>query len=114
LLLRVARGYCSARGEVVRQVQLNLRADGISIGVHKYRVEQQWKDAFESLEAFPEVQEIQLQRVKKYWDIAARDSDRFKLETELGIALGFNIAGQNGGIDFKHGEEIHWEIERRY
>jgi hypothetical protein len=79
-------------------------ADSISIGVKKYRVEQQWEDAFELLGSFFQVQEIQLKRVNKYWDIALRDTERFQLETEMGAALCFDIAVQNGGIDFSHEE----------
>jgi hypothetical protein len=75
-------------------------ANSISIGTKKYRVEQTWEDAFEKLGTFPEVQAVQLQRVNNYWDIAVRDSERFRLETEMGIALCFDIAVQNGGIDF--------------
>lgn len=75
-------------------------AESISIGTQKYRVEQPWEDAFEKLGTFPEVQAVQLQRVTKYWNIAVRDSERFRLETEMGIALCFDIAVQNGGIDF--------------
>lgn len=75
-------------------------ADSISIGSKKYRVEQQWEQAFATLGAFPEVQAIQLQRVNKYWDIAGRDAGRFGLETEMGLSLCFDIAVQNGGIDF--------------
>ena len=74
-------------------------ADGISIGSSKYRVEERWGQAFAALGTFPEVQAIQLRRVKKYWDIAVRDAERFGLETELGISLCFDIAVQNGGID---------------
>ncbi len=80
-------------------------ANSISIGVKKYRVEQPWEDAFEMLGSFSEVQEIQLQRVNKYWQIAVRDSERFQLETEMGIALCFDIAVQNGGIDHSHEEQ---------
>lgn len=87
-----------------RQAQIDW-ANDISIGVNKYRLEQKWEDAFERLGEFPEVQEIQLQRVKKYWDIALRDSERFELETEMGIALCFDIAVQNGGIDFSREEQ---------
>jgi hypothetical protein len=45
------------------------------------------------------VQAIQLEHVGRYWRIAARDVDRFGLTTEIGVALCFDIAVQNGGID---------------
>jgi hypothetical protein len=79
-------------------------ADGISIGSEKYRVEQRWEEAFATLGAFPEVQAVQLERVTKYWDMALRDAERFGLEMEMGLSLCFDIAVQNGGIDFD-GEE---------
>ena len=79
-------------------------ADSLSLGSQKYRIEQPWEEAFETLGAFPEVQAIQLQRVDKYWNIATRDAGRFGLETEMGVALCFDIAVQNGGIDSKNEE----------
>jgi len=49
--------------------------------------------------AEPDVQTIQLRRVNKYWDIAQSDTSRFQLQTEAGVALCFDVAVQNGGID---------------
>ena len=108
------QAFGSLKSELIAIFQKNRQrqidwANDISIGVNKYRVEHQWENAFELLGSFPEVQEIQLKRVEKYWDIAVRDSERFRLKTELGIALCFDIAVQNGGIDFSH--EQH-RIER--
>jgi len=74
-------------------------ANGISIGSGKYRVERPWEKAFKTLGSFPDVQAVQLQRVRRYWDIALRDAERFGLTTERGIALCFDIAVQNGGIE---------------
>jgi len=84
-------------------------ANGISLGSSRYKVEPAWERAFATFGGFPEVQEIQLQRVNKYWDIARRDAQRFQLATEMGLALCFDIAVQNGGIDFD--VEQRW-IER--
>ena len=81
-----------------RNAQLDW-ANSISIGSNKYRVERPWEKAFDTLGTFPEVQAIQLRRVNKYWEIALRDADRFELKTERGIALCFDIAVQNGGVD---------------
>jgi hypothetical protein len=75
-------------------------ANRISMGSQKYRVESGWEKAFATFGTFPEVQAIQLQRVNKYWDIAVRDAGRFGIETEMGVSLCFDIAVQNGGIDF--------------
>jgi hypothetical protein len=86
-----------------RQEQIDW-ADGISLGSSKYRVEPLWEAAFAKLGSFPEVQAIQLERVQKYWKIAVRDAARFALASEMGIGLCFDVAVQNGGVDFD-GEE---------
>ena len=75
-------------------------ANRISIGRNRVKVEPEWAQSFETLGTFPEVQQIQLRGVDKYWKIAQRDAARFALMSELGIALCFDIAVQNGGIDF--------------
>jgi peptidoglycan hydrolase-like protein with peptidoglycan-binding domain len=74
-------------------------ANSISIGSNKVRIEEPWEQAFAALGNDSNVQEIQLRRVNKYWQIGARDASRFNLNTEAGIALCFDIAVQNGGID---------------
>ena len=74
-------------------------ANGLSLGSQRYRIEAGWEAAFARLGDFPEVQAIQLERVRRYWGIAERDAQRFDLTTELGIALCFDVAVQNGGID---------------
>ena len=76
-------------------------ANRISIGRHRFKVEPKWAGAFAALGEFPEVQAMQLRGVDRYWRIAERDMERFSLETELGAALCFDIAVQNGGIDFQ-------------
>lgn len=73
----------------------------ISIGRHRFKVEPEWAAAFATLGDFPQVQAIQLRGVDRYWRIARRDMERFGLDTELGAALCFDIAVQNGGIDFQ-------------
>jgi hypothetical protein len=88
---------------VSRQEQLDW-ANEISLGSSKYRVEQPWETAFAKLGTFPEVQELQLERVQKYWKIAVRDAERFALASEMGIALSFDVAVQNGGVDFDEEE----------
>jgi peptidoglycan hydrolase-like protein with peptidoglycan-binding domain len=85
-------------------------ANRISLGRMRYKVLPEWADAFEKLGSFEEVQAIQLRGVDRYWNIAERDAKRFGLTTELGMALCFDIAVQNGGID--HGTEEN-SIHRR-
>jgi hypothetical protein len=86
-------------------------ANSISIPPHKYRVDAVWEKAFERLGMFSEVQEFQLGRVTKYWDMALNDAGRFGLDTERGIALCFDIAVQNGGIDSEEGQRIYKWLE---
>jgi hypothetical protein len=74
-------------------------ANRLSLGRTRYKVLPEWADAFEKLGSFEEVQAIQLRGVDRYWNIAERDAERFGLTTELGMALCFDIAVQNGGID---------------
>jgi len=74
-------------------------ANSISLGTNKSRVEETWAEAFATFGSFPEVQVIQLRRVNDYWKLAQHDAARFSLKTETGVALCFDIAVQNGGID---------------
>jgi hypothetical protein len=85
-------------------------ANRISVGRHRFKVAPDWAEAFAALGEFPDVQAIQLRGVDRYWEIATRDMERFQLDTELGAALCFDIAVQNGGIDFQTEET---SIERR-
>ncbi|NET30818.1 MAG: peptidoglycan-binding protein [Cyanothece sp. SIO1E1] len=78
----------------------------ISIGRNRYRILPTWEEAFEKLGSFPEVQAIQVQGAQRYWDIAKRDVNRFSLKTEASIALCFDIAVQNGGIDSTEARKI--------
>lgn len=88
--------------EQTREEQLRW-ADGISVG-NRHRLHEAWEKAFSDLGAFEEVQAVQMERVGKYWDRAVKDAARFGLRSELGRALCFDIAVQNGGIDHKNEE----------
>ena len=75
-------------------------ANAISRPPSKYRLRQDWEDAFEKLGFRAEVRAIQEEVARDiYWQIAIRDFKRFKLESELDIALCFDTAVQNGGIN---------------
>jgi hypothetical protein len=87
-------------------------ANRISIGRNRVKVEPEWARAFETLGTFPEVQQIQLRGVDKYWRIAQRDAARFALVSELGVALCFDIAVQNGGIDSTEDNSIRRRAEQ--
>lgn len=81
-----------------RQDQLDW-AEEISLGTQRVRVDEKWAEAFERLGAYPEVQAIQLERVRPYWNRAKTDFNRFNLSSERAMALCFDIAVQNGGVD---------------
>jgi hypothetical protein len=85
-------------------------ADRISSGSNKYKVREPWSTAFYKLGSYSEVQALQFEHTKRYWDIAFRDVQRFNLRTELGLALCFDIAVQNGGIDSAERERIQRTI----
>jgi Putative peptidoglycan binding domain len=73
-------------------------ACGLCVGAGRYRLRPDWEQGFLALGALPEVQEVQLAAVEPYWARAKRDADAFGLASELGLALCFDIAVQNGGI----------------
>jgi peptidoglycan hydrolase-like protein with peptidoglycan-binding domain len=75
-------------------------ANRISLGQDRYKVDPEWARAFARLGEFPEAQAIQMERVDIYLERGAKDAQRFGMASELGLALCFDIAVQNGGIDF--------------
>lgn len=82
-------------------------ANSISLGSNKYSIEPEWAAAFAALGSFPEVQALQLARAEdRYWKTALCDADRFGLASELGYALCFDIAVQNGGIQAHEEQRI--------
>jgi len=85
-------------------------ANSISIGQDRYKVETEWASCFAKLGEFPEVQAVQMARVQKYLERGEKDAKRFGLASELGLALCFDVAVQNGGIDFDQEEN---SIRRR-
>ena len=91
--------------------QMNF-ANIISVGSSKMKVLDEWADAFATLGNEPAVQVIQLQHTSKFFDIATRDVNRFNLKNELGLALCFDIAVQNGGIDPNEAARIRNKIEQ--
>jgi hypothetical protein len=87
-------------------------ANSISVGTKKMKILDEWDQSFIKLGSHPAVQEIQLQRTQKYFDIAQRDVQRFSVKNELGLALCFDIAVQNGGIDQTEGTRIRNKIQQ--
>ena len=89
--------------------QMNF-ANSISVGSNKMQILPEWAAAFERLGKDEKVQAIQLERTENFFDIAVRDVARFRVENELGLALCFDIAVQNGGIDQTEGNRIRNKI----
>lgn len=89
-------------------------ANSISLGTERRRIREDWKQAFARLGEAPEVRAIQRGRAEaRYWMIARRDVERFGLRTEMGAALCFDIAVQNGGIEAgSEGPAIRRKLER--
>jgi hypothetical protein len=88
-------------------------ARSISLGTERYKIKAEWAVAFEMLGDFPEVQALQMARVKKYWTIARHDFKQFDLKTERGLALCFDVAVQNGGVDASEREDIAWALQNK-
>lgn len=113
LLEEVAQRYphlfTQAFGELEQRIRFVLDAtpsqqrdwaNSISMGSSKYKVQPEWAAAFAALGRYSEVQALQLARAEdSYWVRAARDAERLGLASELGYALCFDIAVQNGGIE---------------
>jgi hypothetical protein len=84
-----------------------------SISTHKgHRIRQDWSDAFEALGQRPEVRAIQDEVARDvYWARAILDFEKFDLEDELDLALCFDTAVQNGGINDEKAELIESGME---
>lgn len=89
-------------------------ANSISIGSSKMKILDVWAQAFEKLGNDPAVQEIQLQRTQNFFDLAVHDMQRFNLRNELGFALCFDIAVQNGGTDQTERTRINNKIAQNH
>jgi len=83
----------------------------ISVGRSKYKILREWAEAFERLGSRGEVKAVQLEHTEKYWRIARSDFAEFGLQSELGLALCFDTAVQNGGIDPAEARRIHMLVE---
>lgn len=89
-------------------------ANSISLGIKKMRILDVWAKAFEKLGSDPAVQDIQLQRTEAFFEIADRDRQRFDVQNELGLALCFEIAVQNGGINSTERARIRTKIDQNH
>jgi hypothetical protein len=74
-------------------------ADSISLGRQKTRLAEPWLGSFARLGQIPFVQELQLGRAERnYYAPALATAKKWRLKTELGVALAFDVHVQNGGI----------------
>jgi hypothetical protein len=89
-------------------------ANSISVGSSKMRILDVWAKAFEKLGNDPSVQELQLQRTQRFFEVAEHDMARFNVQNELGLALCFDIAVQNGGIDATEATRIKNKINQNH
>jgi hypothetical protein len=81
-------------------------ADSISLGGQKLHLREDWASGFSRLGATEAAQNAQIERARdRYWAIAQRDADRYEITDAPGLALCFDIAVQNGGIN--EGPQIH-------
>lgn len=75
-------------------------ANSISLGTSKARLAEPWRKGFRLLGEDPTVQKMQIEAAyNNYYTIALRQAPAFGLHTELGMALLFDIAVQNGGVE---------------
>jgi peptidoglycan hydrolase-like protein with peptidoglycan-binding domain len=88
-------------------------ANGISLGQNKYKVDDKWAVCFQKLGEQRKVQELQLERVEKYWNRGIADAAKFNLASEFGRALCFDIAVQNGGIDSSEENSIRERLKQK-
>lgn len=89
-------------------------AGEISVPPRKTSVSALWQQGFEALGSFPEVQAIQLRMAEeKYLRPAIATYTSLGLQSELGLALCFDIHVQNGGIGPSARKAIAAEIAGR-
>lgn len=99
------------RAPVVRRLAW---ADGLSLGTSKVRIAEPWGMKFRHLGEQPLVQRIQLELADHdYFQPALKTAKRYQLETELGVALAFDIQVQNGGISPKTQAQINAALKRK-
>lgn len=82
-------------------------ADSVSIGPREVRLAEPWRSSFELFGRFPEVRAEQLRRAREdFFGPALETASRHRLESELGVALAFDIHVQNGGIKRAAADQI--------
>lgn len=76
------------------------------------KLAEKWRRGFEKLGEDAEVQRLQIEAARvKYFNPALNTAKKFKLETELGVALAFDIHVQNGGVETDEAKLINDRIK---
>ena len=87
-------------------------ADSISVPPRKIHLAQPWRSAFKRLGEIEEAQAVQLERaISGYYVPALRTASELELQTELGVALCFDIHVQNGSVKPSARAQITRELE---
>ena len=86
--------------------------DEISTGAKKANILKAWKDAFRRLGSLPQAQRLQIERARdKYWrKIALKNAKEFGASDLLDVALFYDTAVQNGGVNKKKRDLIHEKL----
>lgn len=86
-------------------------ANSISLGTTKVRVAEPWRSGFQRFGEIEEVQALQIELADRdYFQPALQTAKEFGLNSELGIALSFDIHVQNGGISQSARTEIEDDL----
>jgi Glycosyl hydrolase family 46 len=86
-------------------------ADSISLGASKSRLAEPWRSGFRRFGELEDVQAIQLDLADRgYFRPALQTARALRLNSELGIALAFDIHVQNGSISSPAREQIRQQL----
>jgi Putative peptidoglycan binding domain/Glycosyl hydrolase family 46 len=86
-------------------------ANGISLGASKVRLAEHWRSVFRRFGEMEAVQALQLSLADRdYFRPARQTARRLRLQTELGLALAFDIHVQNGGVSSTARDEVKRQL----
>jgi len=83
-----------------------------SINTPDNKIENSWKSCFIKLGQTADFQEIQRNHLSKYYDKAFEICNKYGLKSEVGFALAYDIAIQNGSVKSKAHVQIQNEIDK--
>ena len=86
--------------------------DSISTGKNKTGVVKSWRDGFTQLGSFAEVQQLERELANdNYFVPAQATAAKYRLTSELGLALAFDIHVQNGGLKPAAAAQIQRDVK---